>query len=277
MLSGGMDSAILASYLPKGTIAYTLNFDSPDARNEISGASYFASLKQLDLRIININRHEYLNQLDELFESKGAPFHSIEPQILIALKRAKLQGSEGVIFGENADTLFGGFDRLLTYSNKATEFIPRYIYFNPYEVLAKPVDVNNIFKPFIQEDKIDIHRFISRVFAEEGLNSYLNPARAAQINCISPYSKLVLKGPLDINRVRNGENKYLIRELFNLRYPGVIVPDKLPMPRAIGVWLSNWQGPKNSVFKNLEMHNFSSDQKWMLFCAEKFLEYLERR
>ncbi len=50
---------------------------------------------------------------DELMLYKGAPIHSIETQIYIAAKKVLSDGFTKFIFGENADIIFGGMDKLL--------------------------------------------------------------------------------------------------------------------------------------------------------------------
>ena len=78
--------------------------------------------------------------------------------------------------------------------------------------------------------------------------------------------------PLDLNRIRNGESKYMIRELFRRKYPEIPVPNKLPMPRPVDQYFANWTGPKRKEFKpNLDMHTFTGNQKWLLWCLERFL------
>ena len=48
-----------------------------------------------------------------------------------------------------------------------------------------------------------------------------------------PYARLKMADELDLYRVRNGEPKYLIRDLMHLKYPDIPVPNKIPMPRPV--------------------------------------------
>ena len=78
-------------------------------------------------------------------------------------------------------------------------------------------------------------------------------------------------------RVRNGEPKYLIRELFAKKYPNFPVPNKTPMPRPVDSYFEDWQGPTRSEFKkNLDMEKFTGNQKWQLWCLERFLNLIEK-
>lgn len=275
MLSGGMDSAILASYLPKGTKAYTLRSDVPGAENEVSAASKYAEINDLDLQIVSVSWEDYLGALPTLSRARRAPIHSIEPLILKTLKILKTDGLTAMICGENADCVFGGFDQLLTYNNDPIQFIERYQFLNPEAVLRRPVDVSFAFDRFIVNGVINTHSVMENLFADESLNSYINPCRCEGVDLIAPFSQLRMGNPLDINRVKNGDSKYLIRELYRIRYPGMEPPDKKPMPRAVGIWLLDWKGPKHSMFKEFDVNSFSSDQKWMLFALENFAHLIE--
>ena len=82
--------------------------------------------------------------------------------------------------------------------------------------------------------------------------------------------------PLDIQRVRSGDTKYLLRELFRRRYPDFTANKKLPMPRAVGIWLKDWEGPKHPEFKEFDINTLKADQKWLVFILEQFLYMLDR-
>ena len=92
-----------------------------------------------------------------------------------------------------------------------------------------------------------------------------------------PYAKLKMAVPLDLYRIRHGESKYLIRELMKKKYPEIPVPNKVPMPRPVDEYFKHWKGPTRSEFrKDLDMNEFTGNQKWQMYCLEKFLEMNER-
>lgn len=80
---------------------------------------------------------------------------------------------------------------------------------------------------------------------------------------------------LDINRIRRGENKYLIREIFRKLYPEFELPNKLPMPRATDQWLEGWKGPTRTEFIKHCTDNMSGDQKWLVWTLEKYLNMID--
>ncbi len=277
MLSGGMDSAILATYLPKGAKAYTMRTLAEGSVNEVEQAQKIAEVCGLELKVVDITWEDYEKSIPVLAKNKKSPFHSIEPQIYKTLLTAKNDGCEYILSGENADSIFGGLDGLLSKDWKYEDFIKRYIYLDPKEILINGVNINDIFEPYRKGDGIDVHAFISHEFAEGSLNSYLNPAEIVGINLIMPYAYMKMGCELDLQRVRNGENKYLIRELFAKKYPNLIPNKKLPMPRAVGVWLKDWEGPKRKEFKKFDINALKPDQKWLVYILEQFLNMAEIR
>lgn len=84
LLSGGMDSAIVASYL-RGAEAYTFRFlDGEFQKEELERAEYYAKQYDLHLHYVDINWETVTKYLLPVMKEKHAPVHSIEPQILQA-------------------------------------------------------------------------------------------------------------------------------------------------------------------------------------------------
>ena len=80
--------------------------------------------------------------------------------------------------------------------------------------------------------------------------------------------------PLDLNRVRNGESKYLIRELFKMRYPNLDIPEKLPMSRPATDWMKDWEGPHRDEFLPDCVKGLSGEQKLLVYSLERFLDLI---
>ena len=123
-----------------------------------------------------------------------------------------------------------------------------------------------------QDGFIDPHDFISNVFIQESIASYYNAAGLAGINLVTPYPETYLDGQIDYDRIRAGENKYLVREVFNRLFPGFEVPPKTPMPRPVAEWLKDWDGPEREEFWPHCAVNLKGDQKWLLWILEKYLD-----
>ncbi|MBR3352176.1 MAG: asparagine synthase [Lachnospiraceae bacterium] len=278
LLSGGVDSAILASYLKPGSNAYTFTTTLSSSFNkDVERADYYCKKLGLNHILININFEDYKLFTPVVMETKCAPVHSIEPQIYKAALMAKYMGDELMIVGESSDLIFGGMDQLLSKDWGFEEFKKRYTFLEPEKVLENPVDVSDLFEKYRQKgDKIDFLTFMDEVFAIESSSSYLNAFGTANLSYYDPYAKLVMKEPLDLYKVRNGEPKYLIRELFHSIYPEIEIPFKIPMPRPVDKIFENWSGPTREEFrKDIKMNELTGNQKWQLWCAELFLNLNE--
>ncbi|WP_181041504.1 asparagine synthase C-terminal domain-containing protein [Enterococcus faecium] len=277
MLSGGIDSAILAALVPEGTKAYTFKNDASESLDDVIYARKYAQLFKLNHEIIEVSWDDFNNIMDSLMLHKGAPIHSIEPQIYKAALAAKESGYNTLLFGENADIVFGGFNGLLAKDWTTEEFYQRYGFVDPKLVLNNP---QKIIKPILKYTnsmgEVDVHSFINDVFYTEANSSYENACSLAKIRFTTPFNRLKLGSELDLKRVRSGENKYILREIFAKLYPNFENRKKIPMPRAVDKWFSNWSGPTRKEFKKIEdMNKFSGDQKWMIYCLERFLNLIE--
>lgn len=278
MLSGGMDSAILASYM-SGTDAYTFRFLGGELqKEELARAEYYAEYYDLKLHYVDIDWNVVEKNVDAVMKAKCAPVHSIEPQILEAALQAKADGVEMMVVGKSSDLIFGGMDQLLAKDWDFDEFAKRYTFTAPETVLNEPVDMNYLFERYRQGEKIDFLKFMDDVFSVESSSSYLNAFGVAQMPYVDPYAKLKMADPLDLHRVRHGEPKYLIRELFAKKYPEIPVPNKVPMPRPVDEYFKTWKGPKRPEFrKDINISNFTGNQKWQIWCLERFLNINEKR
>lgn len=272
LLSGGMDSAILASYM-MGQDAYTFRFMGGEyQKEELRRAEYYAQYYGLRLHYIDIDWQTVLDCVDEVMQTKQAPVHSIEPQIYAGALRAKQDGITQMVIGDASDYVFGGMDKLLSIDWKFDDFYKRFIYIDPADVLVEPVDMKPVFEPFRRGEYIDFLGMLDTITTDESYSSYKNAFKAANVPYIDPYEKLKMADPLDLQRVRNGESKYLIRELFHMKYPEIPIPEKVPMPRPVDLYFKDWEGPKRPEFlQDLDMTMFTGNQKWLLWCLERFL------
>ena len=276
LLSGGMDSANLSSYLRPGSHAYTFCSASGECNPDVERAKVYCKKWQLNHHLIDITMDDYERYTPLVMRHKFAPVHSIEPQIYKAAEMARQDGVQLMIVGESADLIFGGMDKLISPVWTFDGFVKRYTFLDPQLVLTNPVDQSEVFERYRQgENGIDVMRFMDDVFAVESSGSYLNAFGAAWMPYYDPYAKLVMADPLDMERVRNGEPKYLVRGLYALKYPELEIPFKIPMPRPVDAVFRDWQGPKRPEFrKDIPMDQLTGNQKWQLWCAEQFLNML---
>ena len=249
MLSGGIDSAILASYMPKGTKAYTALCNAEGAVDETGRAQSYCSEYGLEHRIVDISWDDYLATMDALSLNDGCPVPPNEPQVYKIAKTMKEDGIETIIFGDSADMVFGGYSELISKDWDYEGWKKRYTYIDPVVALNEGIEMDYVFDQYKTGDGgIDYIQFMNDIFTVTSTGSYTNAFRMANIDYLDPYANLTMKEPLDLSRVRSGDSKYLLRELFRERYPGVEVPEKIAMPRAMDQWMKGWSGPTREEF-----------------------------
>lgn len=274
LLSGGMDSATLATYM-KGQDAYTFRFLGGNfGGDELRRAERFASLNNMNLHYVDINFDAVKEVLPAVMHHRGAPVHSIEPQIYLAARQAAADGIEQMVIGDAADYVFGGMDGLLSKDWGYDEFIARYTYINPVDVLRSPADVNDLFEPYRRGNKIDFITFLDGPNTIESYSSYMNAFASANMPYVDPYEHLQRDFPLNLERIRHGESKYVVRDLFRMRY-GENPPQKVPMPRPVDSYFADWDGPKRPEFRNdIAMERFDGNRRWLMYSLEYFLNLM---
>lgn len=279
LLSGGMDSACLAAYMPKGSHAYTFRFFNGNyEKEELNRAENFAEINDLQLHYVDIDFEIIKDCLKPVMDSKGAPVHSIEPQLYKAAIQAKKDGIDTLIIGDAADYVFYGMDGLLSKDWNFDEFYKRVIYIEPKEILINAKDVKYLFERYkLENNMVDFIGFYDKCITEESYGSYENAFYAAKIEYIDPYENFKMAEPVDLNKIRNGNSKYYIRELFKMKYPKINIPEKYPMPRPVDIYFKDWDGPIRKEFrKDIEISKYSGNQKWLIWVLEQFLNEYDK-
>jgi hypothetical protein len=276
LLSGGIDSAILAALLPAGTRAYTIRFVANDAIDETAQAAQYARSKGLVHRIVEVTWQDYLLHTHKLMRYKRAPLHAIEVALHKAALAALADGVETLIVGNGADSSFGGMDKLLSRDWSFEAFVERYTFVEPSRVLKEPRSLREVFAPYRVGELADVVRFLQEVHGPGIVQAFENAITAAGCRMVAPYEKLALSAPLDIARIRAGEPKYLLAELFRSYYDNREAPPKIAFARPMDQWLGTWVGPKRSEFLGgSALADLSGDQRWLVYCLEQFLDLLD--
>ena len=225
----------------------------------------------LEQRVVEVYWEDYVKLSPDLFHFIRAPFHSIDVQIYKAALQAKRDGFDTLIFGQGADLVFGGFDKLLSKDWTFGEFVERYSCVMPYKALKEYTIITEPYRNFTRNGYLDTHEFLDDHLFWEDIHSYYNACDAAGVRFAGAYMSTIHK-PLDIERVRGGDSKYLVREAFKELYPEVDMGVKTPMPRPVNEWLEDWIGPKHPAFWENCHIGMSGDQKYYLWILERFLE-----
>lgn len=275
MLSSGMDSAILAAYLPEGTQTYTLHCQADSGIDETATARQYAEINGLKHTVIDIQWSDFEAYALPLMKQKGYPIHSIEVQVYKAALQAKRDGIKTLIFGETADIIYGGHSQLLSRDWDLEQFTSRFSFVDVTKVLRNPQIIQDPILPHVQEDgNVDVFGFLNAFEYDVSLGFYNNACRMADIRFFAPYSSSILGQPLDLNRIRSGEGKYVIRELFQKLYPDMPIPAKTPLPRPMAEWLKNWTGPLHRELIPDHIPGMTGDQKWYIYALNQFLQDL---
>ena len=272
MLSSGMDSAILAKYLPEGTQTYTLHCHADSGIDETGAARDYALRNGLTHTVVDIYWSDYEAYAGKLMRRKSCPIHSIEVQVYKAALQAKADGIRTLLFGETADILYGGHSKLLSRNWDADAFFRRFSFVDTEKVLRHPQHIPEPILPYVQPDgNVDVFGFLNGFEYDVSLGFYQNACQLAEIDFFAPYSSSVLGHPLDLNRIRSGESKYVVRELFCRLYPDLPIPEKMPLPRPMAQWLKEWTGPLHPELFADHFHTLTGDQKWYVYALNQFL------
>lgn len=272
MLSSGIDSAILAHIVPEGTKAYTLRCNAPGAVDETAQAKRYAEICKLDHEVIDITWDDYINYTPLILCHMGQPIHSIEPQIYKAALIAKNAGFDNLIFGETADIIYGGHSIQLCREFQLDEYIDYHNFVDPRKALINGYIIREPYERHYVDGRMDVYGFLNDIHLRQSPNSYVNSCSLAGINFVAPYLTTKLGMPLDLERIRCGENKYIVRELFHSLYPDMGQPKKLPLPRALDIWMSDYKGATRKEFRPGYGADLSPDQKWYIYIVEKFMD-----
>lgn len=276
LLSGGIDSAILASYMPKGMRAYTA-VSAGGKVDETGRAKKYCEINGLEHVVVEVTWKDYLDCIDALMLNDGCPVFANEPQVYKLAERIKQDGFDTIILGDNADMAFGGMDKLLSKEWTYREWIERYTFVEPSNVLRRPVSMEGVYEQYKKgTDGVDYIKFLNEVFASSSSGAYINAFRLAGVKYYDPYAYMKMALPLDLQRVRSGDSKYLLRDLFRMRYPNLEVPEKIAMARAVDQWLADWPGPVREEFISPDVvKKLSGEQKFQLYSLERFLNLID--
>lgn len=146
--SGGIDSALLASIYDLPLISITASEKEEDWVRKVA--------KELsrDLEVIKISEGEIKDAIPEIsrvIETSNFLQLSIAIPVHLAMKSAKERGFDGIIFGQGADELFGGYKRYENYSGLELE-------------RAMMEDIKNIgAKNLVRDAKLSYHNEIKLI------------------------------------------------------------------------------------------------------------------
>lgn len=248
-VSGGVDSSTLAA-ISGAKVIYTASFPSLK-QDESEWAQKVADSIGAELRIVPINKNEYLATLEYLIRNKKDGLHPNEPCLYIVAKKAVRDGFETILSGEGADDIFGGYTDLLQNEHKylASEkaFLKRYAYLRPREFGLKEY-IN-----FPQYKKWGMERFILEVHTPGLIHRAQNACWSAGIKPLFPYllsglPQIMWQAPLEAKK-----GKALLKKLAEKYLPYEIVyRQKVGFPVPLDLWLGE-PGIANFILLNIKI------------------------
>ena len=125
MLSGGLDTSILAAISSGGSKALTVSMTGTSARDK-DYAKKIAQKYRYSHHLIQITATEALELLPEVIKAVKSFDPAIPNDLVVytALKTAKKLGMKTVMTGDGADELFAGYSYMRAFSNEAlTKYI----------------------------------------------------------------------------------------------------------------------------------------------------------
>lgn len=265
LLSGGMDSAVLAPFMPKGSAAYTVYFDKIE-KNELGLAKSYCEKFGLEHIPLKIDADEYLESIDGLIIRKGMPLSPAEPVYHLAAKKAAMDGHEQVVTGGGADGKQGGFVGL-RHDVEPSEMEQRWRkhYINPVNILRDSISVEYAFGDFLKDGKriVDSREFLWYVGTERF--AYDNAIEAAGTSHIAPFS--TFRCAFDKWRNKR-EPKYFIVEMYRAIF-GYDPPKKYGMQKP-SYALGGYKPTNLEIFKEFDIKSYDFNKKVQIFFLERF-------
>jgi len=269
LLSGGMDSAVIAPFLPRGTLAYTLYHPALKV-NELDLARSYCERFGLVHVPVAVDGDDYLSVVDRLMISKRMPLSPAEPLFHIAARRAVADGHATILTAGGVDGRHGGFQRLRQFIAPAdfASLWQKY-YLPPSRVLRVFTDIGHVLRDYVVthdgERVIDANRFMVEVGTERF--AYDNAISAAGGTHLSPFSKFATEFDLQRNAV---EPKYLIQDLYRQIY-GVNPPKKLGMQKPTYL-LSDFRLDNRDVFfETANLAEMKYQRRVLIYFLDRFI------
>lgn len=273
MLSGGIDSSLLASYMPRGCYAFTIAYPEMRNKDEVKRARQFANQFGLNLVIVEVTFDDVLRFHDELVINKGQPLSSIEIGIYKMCLEAKKHNLSTLITGMGADGVFGGTFYLMSRDWTNEEFVKRFSYIEPKIVMKEPVDSLEFFEMYYGTPYFNMFGFLDDVESEYTVTYFANPCDLAGIKLLAPFESCVRDFELDRVGILNGQEKIILRKLFKIKTGFEFKGIKKAFPRPTEFWEHLYSKKLDVMFYSDSYDRLSnSEQKWILFTTNRFVE-----
>lgn len=274
LLSGGVDSALVASYCPPGTLAFTISYPELREVDEVEQAKKYAQRFGLRLIEVPVTFQDVLDLQDDLMLFKKEPLSAIEIAIHKMCLRALDFGLEKLLTGAGADTNFGGLTRIMSREWTKEDFIKGYSFCDPRLVLKPPQNPNlEFFDKYERRDgTYDAIGFMGQQFGKATSKYFCSASRSAGIKLLAPFELMDRRFELNVEDMKNGHEKRVLRDLFAERSGIPSVPRKYPLPRPLEVWKNHF-GPiiNEEFYPDAYERCPKNEQRWLVYTLDHWL------
>ena len=274
LLSGGLDSAILARFMPAGSMAYTIDYAEAGNRSEFREAAQFLA-KGVRHQQVLINRRQFFQAADDLVVRKRMPLVPHEAAVAIATQQARQDGVTHLVGGFGADTGFGGFSnyyRNRRWEDFAAHMLPKY--WNPAVVLNESGDVAWVARQYVEAGTVDVQNFLKEVGVEG--NAVATTIQALGLTPVFPYADMRYGRRFDVGRIVSGDTKYLLKSLFRRLCPNHTPARKFPLHVPYNQWMMGYQPSRKEFKPTLKLQPDQGKRNALVYSLERYFIHREQ-
>ena len=281
LISSGIDSATISKILPENSLAFYATYKERDYDPEIEIVKKYCAINKLRLIVVEVSWSDYKKNMKYLMKIKKNPIHPCEIPVYMCCKKAVEMGVDIILSGWGADTHFGGMSKLLSKEWSFEEFKKRYEYCPRINEQNSILD--STYKDYIKENNnIDIQKFLTFNYHIMTIKSFFYIPEIFGLIHIPVWGFLGLKNELDIEKVRNGNPKYVIQETFKIMYKNDNIPvtEKIPFTRPTDIYMNKYFNEYNYIeilkeyINKHSKNNLSSQQLWMIYNLNYFIKFI---
>ncbi|MEQ6250959.1 asparagine synthase-related protein [Sulfitobacter sp. HNIBRBA3233] len=269
LLSGGMDSALVAGCIPHSYTAYTFDYGEDRAHlSEYSEAARYLT-HGAEHKRFGVTRDAYFKAMDELICLLQQPVVPHAPAVYLAALRARADGCTHLLTGFSADTRFGGHGHLYKAQTKEElgEMLDKQ-FANPEKVLRSPQPSKWVLDGFVTDGRIDVAEFLKRVGTEGA--SVIGAITQAGLIHVTPFTELEWN--------RGGEQiskgKELVKKACITLYPEVGVNKKKPLPLPYNQWFEDYQPTRSELLPQAGKY-MDGKRRSLVYAVERYLALRE--
>lgn len=271
LLSGGMDSAVIAGFLPSGSIAYTFDYPEVSRCSEWLEARDFIKPGVMHKKV-TISKADFFNAASELTQLLKEPVVPHAPAIFLAAVQASQDGCTHLLNGVGADGRFGGFPELYKASRK-NEFLValKKKFVDPETVMRDPVDVTTLVEDYVTADIVDVQRYLVEVGTEG--TAVADTIRCANITPGNLFGEIQYGGSF----IEEGLlGKKFIKRAFSIVWPSMAPRKKKALAVPYSKWLKSWQPTHPSIRSDsLSSEGLRSKNRMQIFAVDLYLRKFE--